>query len=153
MHTPHSHCLVSNLFCMTYLTPLSVYSPLSTPAICSWFSSAPPILCSGLASGRKGKDTLPHPVKLPVCFSYLSTCLKVDVLSTPASVFNKLAVILTYLCAPSCLMTEDQTVNLQHSRMSSILFDPAELLQFSRWLPFRGVCGGIYRVLSLSALD
>ncbi len=28
-------------------------------------------------------------------------------------------------------MTEDQTVNLQHSRMSSILFDPAELLYSS----------------------
>ncbi len=28
-------------------------------------------------------------------------------------------------------MTEDQTLNLQHNRMSSILYDPAELLYSS----------------------
>ncbi len=50
MLTPHSHFLVSQLFCMAYLTHLSVYLPLSTPLIWSWFSSASPILCSRLAS-------------------------------------------------------------------------------------------------------
>ncbi len=113
------------------LTYLSVCSPLSTPAICSWFSSAPPILSSGLASWKPGKDSLPHQVKLPIHFTYPSTCLNVDVLSTPASVYNKPAVILTYPCVQSCLLTEDQTVDLQHSRMSSILFDPAEVLYSS----------------------
>ncbi len=105
MLTPHSHCLVSQLLCMTYLTHLSVYSPLSTSAICSWFSSAPPILSSRLASLKQGKDSLPHPVKLPIHFTYLSTCLNVDVLSTPVSVYNKPAVILTYPCVQSCLLT------------------------------------------------
>ncbi len=77
--------------------------------ICFWFSSAPQIISSGLASWKQGRDSLPHPVKLPIHFTYLSTCLNVDVLSTLASVCNKPTVILTLVSHRVCWQMHSPT--------------------------------------------
>ncbi len=96
-----SDCLVSQMLPDSSLCLLT--SKYSSDLLLVLQRSTDPQLWASLLKARK--DSLPHPVKLPIHFIYLSTCLNVDVLSTPASVYNKPAVILTYPCVLSCLLT------------------------------------------------
>ncbi len=145
---PHTHCLVSNIACLTYLALTFVYSPASIPTICSSSSTAPTLHCFPAPSlprtpwkGKKvnchtdkTQETFPFPTGLPGSSAPLIP---------PLPLFNKpvVCIALTSLSRVCQTRTNDwrwssQTVQLRIPlRGWSALFEQLSLHSHTLSLP------------------
>ncbi len=105
---PHTHCLVSNIACLTYLALTFVYSPASIPTICSSSSTAPTLHCFPAPSlprtPWKGKKVNCHTDKTQETFPFPTGLPGLSApLIPPLPLFNKPVVCIALTSLSLCL--------------------------------------------------